>query len=194
MKSLRAFIFGHPRLYDAIRGVRMAWRRWRHKLRHVHPTFYLSADSVVCPDLVAHAFSYIGPACRLGPKVELGAYAMLGPGVSIVGGDHLFNVPGTPIIFSGRPELNPTVIGADAWIGCGAILLAGVRIGRGAIVAAGAVVTKEVPPYEIHGGVPARKIGDRFATETDRQLHDRMLDEPVQRRSFCPALELHKAA
>jgi carbonic anhydrase/acetyltransferase-like protein (isoleucine patch superfamily) len=194
MKALRAFIFSHPRLYDAIRSGRMSWRRWRHKLRNVHPTFYLSAGSVVCPDLVADAFSYIGPDCRVGPQVQLGSYAMLGPGVSIVGGDHIFNVPGTPIIFSGRPELKPTVIGADAWIGCGAILLAGVNIGRGAIVAAGAVVTKEVPPYEIHGGVPARKIGDRFATETDRQLHDRMLDEPVRRRTFCPALELNQAA
>ncbi|HXJ71426.1 MAG TPA: acetyltransferase, partial [Candidatus Dormibacteraeota bacterium] len=74
------------------------------------------------------------------------------------------------------------------------ILLAGVRIGRGAIVAAGAVVTREVPPYEIHAGVPARKIRDRFATETDRQLHDKMLDEPARRRDFCPALQLHQAA
>ena len=172
----------------------MAWRRWRHRLSGVHPTFYLSAGSIVCPDLIADEFSYIGPACIVGAKVELGAYAMLGPRVSIVGGDHVFDVPGTPVIFSGRPELPPTVIESDAWIGCGAILMAGVRIGRGAIVAAGAVVTKEVPPYEIHGGVPARKLRDRFANEEARRIHDLMLAEPPRRREFCPPLELNQAA
>ena len=116
---------------------------------------------------------------------------MLGPRVSVVGGDHVFDQPGTPIIFSGRPVLKQTTIEADAWIGCGAILMAGVRIGRGAIVAAGAVVTKDVPPYEIHGGVPARKISERFPEPADRLAHERMLAEPPRRRSFCPDLELN---
>lgn len=172
----------------------MWWRRRRHGLRRAHPTFYLSHGCLVSPDLIAREFSYIGPACIVGAKVELGAYAMLGPRVSIVGGDHVFDVPGTPVIFSGRPELKPTVIESDAWIGCGAILLAGVRIGRGAIVAAGAVVTKDVPPYEIHGGVPARRLRDRFPNEEARRTHDLMLAEPPRRREFCPPLELNQAA
>jgi acetyltransferase-like isoleucine patch superfamily enzyme len=53
--------------------------------------------------------------------------------------------------------------------------MAGIRIGRGAIVASGAVVTKDVPPYEIHAGIPARKIGDRFVCEKDRTIYDKML-------------------
>ena len=52
----------------------------------------------------------------------------------------------------------PVVIGADVWIGCRAIILKGVHIGRGAIVAAGSVVTKDVPPYSVVGGVPAKVI------------------------------------
>ena len=52
-------------------------------------------------------------------------------------------------------------IGADTWLGCNVIVLKGVEIGNGAIVAAGAVVNKSVPPYEIWAGVPAKKIGDR---------------------------------
>jgi len=88
----------------------------------------MAAGSVVCPDLVAGEFSFIGPGCTIGPKVELGPYAMIGPRVAIVGGDHVYDRPGVPIIFSGRPELKPTFIEADAWIGCGAILMAGVRI------------------------------------------------------------------
>jgi carbonic anhydrase/acetyltransferase-like protein (isoleucine patch superfamily) len=56
--------------------------------------------------------------------------------------------------------------------------MSGVRIGRGAIVGAGAVVTKDVPPYEIYAGVPARKIGERFSDPADREIHDRMLESP----------------
>ena len=55
----------------------------------------------------------------------------------------------------------PVVIEDYAWISCRTIILPGVTIGRGAVVAAGAVVTKSVEPYAIVGGVPAKKIGDR---------------------------------
>jgi acetyltransferase-like isoleucine patch superfamily enzyme len=113
---------------------------------------------------------------------------MIGPRVSIVGADHIYDKPGIPIIFSGRPELNPTIIEQDVWIGCGAILIAGVRIGRGAIVAAGAVVTKNIPAYEIHGGVPAKRIADRFANERDRAIHDRMLSQPPKQGEYCREL------
>ena len=138
----------------------------------------MSGESRVAPDLVAKEYSFIGYGCHIGPAVELGPYVMFGPRVAVVGGDHVFDRPGTPIIFSGRPALPRTVIEADAWVGYGAVILAGVRIGRGAIVAAGAVVTKDVPPYEIHGGVPARRIGTRFEDPADRARHDAMLDAP----------------
>lgn len=57
------------------------------------------------------------------------------------------------------------VVEDDVWIGYGAMVMSGVRIGQGAIVAAGAVVTKDVPPYAIAGGVPAKIIKYRFAEE-----------------------------
>ena len=62
-------------------------------------------------------------------------------------------------------EGHKIVIGNDVWIGAGSLLLAGVRIGDGAIVAAGAVVTKDVEPYTIVGGVPAKQIRKRFTDE-----------------------------
>ena len=99
---------------------------------------------------------------------------MLGPRVCIVGSDHIYNRPGTPMLFSGRPSIPKTQIGDDVWIGCNAIIMCGVTIGNGAIIAAGSVVTKDVPPYEIWGGNPAKKIKDRF-DEKDFDHHESML-------------------
>ena len=62
------------------------------------------------------------------------------------------------------------VIGNDVWIGYGAVIMTGVHIGDGAIIAARAVVTKDVPPYTIMGGTPAKEIRKRFDTEMIHQL------------------------
>jgi len=184
-KWIRLMLDDHGWLWRAGRAAIMNVRRRRFGLRSVSKTFYLAGGATVSHDLIAHEFSYVGPDCLIGPGVELGRYAMLGPRVCIVGDDHNFSKPGTPIIFSGRPTLRRTRVEADAWVGCGAVLMAGTTIGRGAIVAAGAVVTKDVPPYEIHGGVPARKIAERFASIEEREAHDRMLAGPPQRGDFC---------
>lgn len=62
------------------------------------------------------------------------------------------------------------VIGNDVWIGYEAVIMAGVTIGDGAIIGARAVVTKDVPPYTIVGGVPAKQIRKRFSDETISEL------------------------
>jgi|GEM_PF-4762709 len=103
LRNFRSFIKGRPALYRKVRLLVGWWRRWRYGLRHVHPTAYLAAGSLLSKDLVAHGFSYVGPGCLVGAGVELGPYAMLGPRVSIVGADRRFDRPGVPIIFSGRP-------------------------------------------------------------------------------------------
>jgi acetyltransferase-like isoleucine patch superfamily enzyme len=61
---------------------------------------------------------------------------------------------------------SPVEIGEDVWIGAHAVVLPGVRIGSGAVVGAGAVVNRDVPPNTIVGGVPARVIGDRRGKST----------------------------
>lgn len=176
-------------LYFRLRCLLMAYRRWRHGLRNVHATFYMTGSARVSPDLVAHEYSFVNLECWICPRVTLGKYAMLAPQVAIVGGDHRTDVSGTPMIFSGRPTLRPTTIGDDAWIGLRAVVMAGVTVGRGAIVAAGAVVTTDVPAYEIHAGVPARKIGERFASAAERARHDAMLNGPAAQGDYPRPLQ-----
>ncbi|CDD95453.1 putative uncharacterized protein [Bacteroides intestinalis CAG:315] len=62
------------------------------------------------------------------------------------------------------------IIGNDVWIGYEAVIMAGVHIGDGSVIAARAVVTKDVPPYTIVGGTPAKKIRMRFEAETIAKL------------------------
>jgi serine acetyltransferase len=63
-------------------------------------------------------------------------------------------------------------IGNDVWIGARAVVLDGVSVGNGAIIAAGAIVSKDVPAYSIVGGVPAKEIRQRFSSETIQVLED----------------------
>jgi NDP-sugar pyrophosphorylase family protein len=63
-----------------------------------------------------------------------------------------------------------TIIGADTWIGNGAKIISGITIGHGSIVGAGAVVTKDIKPYSIVGGIPAKKIKNRFSDEIINSL------------------------
>lgn len=162
-----------------LRALRMSLIRWRMGLRHVHPTFHCLDGNAISPDLVTGAYSYIGRRCWICPRVTIGRYVMVASEVAILGGDHRFDVAGTPMMFSGRPAVPPTVIEDDVWIGFRAAINAGVRIGRGSIVAAHAVVTRDVEPYSIVGGVPAQAIGRRFASESEIAAHERMLAGPT---------------
>jgi acetyltransferase-like isoleucine patch superfamily enzyme len=186
---LRKSIQRNTAIRDIARTITIRIRRWKHGVSSASTSCYLGPRCQVERDLIAKDFCYIGPECMLGPGVEIGMYAMLGPRVAVVGADHVFDTAGTPTIFAGRPNARRTVIGDDAWIGYGAVIMSGVRIGRGAIIGAGSVVTKDVPPYEIHGGVPARKLRDRFSSPDEVLRHDRMLQSPPHRGEYCAPLE-----
>jgi acetyltransferase-like isoleucine patch superfamily enzyme len=154
-----------------LRGLK-CWLLIKHyRLRHVDSTAYIAYGSNISRDLVAGEYAYIGQGSMINGRVSIGAYTMFGAGVMCLGDDHRYDLPAVPAIFSGRPSLRPTVIGRDVWVGARSIILAGVEIGDGAIVAAGTVVSSNVPACEIHGGVPNRKIKDRFAQESDTKRH-----------------------
>jgi acetyltransferase-like isoleucine patch superfamily enzyme len=89
--------------------------------------------------------------------VEIGANVMLAPRVYILDVGHKFDRRFIPASEQGY-NISPTVIEDDAWIGAGAVITCGVRVGRGAIVGANSVVTRNVDPYAIVGGVPASVI------------------------------------
>jgi acetyltransferase-like isoleucine patch superfamily enzyme len=130
------------------------------------------------------AETYIGRWCTIEADGQVGRGVLIANAVGIVGRyDHDFGAVGVPVRAApwvGDPgfdrwrDQGEVAIGDDVWIGYGAIVLSRARIGRGAIVAAGAVVTSEVPPYEIWGGAPARRIGARF-TPDEIVAHERAL-------------------
>jgi acetyltransferase-like isoleucine patch superfamily enzyme len=101
--------------------------------------------------------TWIGQQCffHAGGGIEIGARVGIGPGVKIITSRHREQGREAPILFS-EIEFAPVVIGDDSDLGIGAIVLPGVRIGRGAQIGAGAVVAEDVPDYAVAAGVPAR--------------------------------------
>ena len=123
-------------------------------------------------------FVYIGPRVSIIYPTVIGDLCMIAGDTYFIGNDHGIRQPGIPTRLA-KPEkqaaTNVTILELDVWIGQRSTIFAGVKIGRGSIVAAGSVVTKDVPPYTIAGGVPARQLRKRFETEADEQEHDRAI-------------------
>lgn len=105
---------------------------------------------------------YVGPYCSFRCNVILKDEVMLGPAVKFVGGDHLVLPRGRSMRYSPPSKFQRAVVVEEgAWVGYGAIILIGVKIGKGAIIAAGSVVTKDVADWMIVGGNPARVLKER---------------------------------
>jgi acetyltransferase-like isoleucine patch superfamily enzyme len=112
--------------------------------------------------LVVGDHSNIGPYCYIGCSghISIGNNVMISPRVSIYAENHVFDQIDVTIKSQGVKKEN-VVIEDDCWIASNSILLAGVTIGKGSVVAAGSVVTQDVPPYSVVAGVPARVIKNR---------------------------------
>lgn len=108
-------------------------------------------------------------------KSTLGNYCSVGDRSVIGPGEHDVSSISTSAVFQNGSIYDawtkePCTIGSDVWIGTQAVVLRGVHVGHGAVIAANAVVTKNVLPYAIVGGVPARLIRFRFSEERIEQL------------------------
>ena len=123
---------------------------------------------------------------------SIGRFCSVSWNVSIGGGEHDFRkVTSHSILYASMYDFvdaplydrfsEDCIIGNDVWIGAGAHVLRGVSVGDGAVIAAGAVVTKNVEPYSIVAGVPAKKIGQRCSDELiERMLHVKWWDFPKE--------------
>lgn len=129
-------------------------------------------------------YTYIGPNSRV-IYTTVGKFCSIAGDVCLGMGTHpLEYISSSPIFISPYngtgykwieesiefDEYNLTTVGNDVWIGARAMIMGGVNIGDGAVIAAGAIVTKDVPPYAIVGGVPAKIIRYRFDPETIKML------------------------
>ena len=130
---------------------------------------------------------YIGKYCTLQADMEIGNDVVIANNVGLIGKyDHDYSKVGVSIKnapwigdkdydFKGKNQ--KIVVEDDVWIGFGAIIFTGVTVHRGAIVAAGSVVTKDVPTYAIVAGNPAKVIGQRFSEAEILEHESRMLKE-----------------
>lgn len=132
------------------------------------------------PVVIGNDF-YIGRDSFIECNARIGNDVIMANRVALIGRyDHHYQQIGTPIRKASHilqkdydwKGLNQIIeIGDDVWIGYGATVLSGVKIGSGSIIAAGSIVTKDVDPYSIYAGSPARKITDRFESDQDREEH-----------------------
>lgn len=163
--------------------VRLLARLYRYRFAHIGANFSFdplgvySYQNITVGDNVNLGYRPILIASQ--SHIVIGNYVMLGPQVTIRGGNHRIDLQGRYMCLvcddEKRNEDDPgVVIEDDVWIGTRAIILAGVTIGRGAVVAAGSVVTKSVPPYAIVGGNPARVLRMRWSEE-EIMKHEQLL-------------------
>ena len=130
----------------------------------------------------------IGKFCSIASNVTIGPGIHSIKSVSTHPAFYLFNTP--LVIKFPNCDLfdlkkNVTIIENDVWIGENAIIMDGVKVGTGAIVAAGAIVTKDIPPYTICGGIPAKIIRNRFSeNEINYLLESKWWDWPLDKIKY----------
>ena len=151
--------------------------------------FYPLSSSFIYKNISIGNDVFIGERASFTPyiaKLYIGNKVMFGPNVTIRGGIHPFYIAGRFLFDIGENEKRveddqDIFIEDDVWVGTNVTILKGVKLSRGSIIAAGAVVTKSVAPYTIAGGVPAKKIGNRFKNIEETLFHDSNLYNDKQR-------------
>lgn len=142
-----------------------AYQRWRDRLSEVGEGVQFGKRVHVPAGSKLGHYCYIGSGFYSPSPVTIGDLSMLSTSVRIVGDDHGIDNPRVPTRLDFRWRHSITVIEADVWIGHDVVMKSGVRVGVGSVVAAGSVVTRDVPPNSIVGGNPARLIRARFSAD-----------------------------
>jgi acetyltransferase-like isoleucine patch superfamily enzyme len=155
----------------------------RHVLQHGADLHVGARTRIWAPSYVTIGdHVYVGKDVHIEANCRIGSYCLIANRVAIIGRhDHDFTAVGFPVRYApwigservhSRHAEEAAVIQDDVWLGYSAIVLTGVTIGRGAIVAAGCVVASDVPAYSIVGGVPAKVIGKRFVGQESITQHE----------------------
>jgi len=169
--------------------IRLKWRKHTFgKNVYIGRTVYLWAKHSI---KIGDNF-YIGKFSIIECDAEIGNNVMLANCVALIGRyDHNYTECGIPIRLASRIRdknynwkglYQKVIIKDDVWVGYNAIILSGVEVGQGSIIAAGSVVTKDVEPFSIYAGNPAKKIKDRFPTKDLKDEHIRLYG-----RNFPPS-------
>ena len=125
----------------------------------IHPTASLRCGKSISLGKNSHINQYCCIWASPNSKITLGDNLLMGPGVKIFSSNH-GHLKSFPMNTQKWIEKDVT-IGNDVWLGANVVVIPGIKIGDGAIIAAGAVVTKDIPAYAIAGGIPARIIKSR---------------------------------
>ena len=152
--------------------LRYPWVKYGRNVHcHLSTTLWSPRKKIIIGNNVG-----IGPRCIFLSDTIIGNKVLVAASVSFVNSDeHRFDLVGRTIWDSGHGQREGIVTEDDVWIGIGSIVVAPVRIGRGAVVAAGSVVVNDVPRYAIVGGVPAKVLRMRFTPEQTIE-HERECD------------------
>lgn len=151
------------------------------KNSRIHKTSKVEAGSQIL-NLTMDRYSFCGYDCEIS-NCEIGSFTSIANGVVIGGGMHPLDWVGmSPVFYKGRDSVKAkfsqferevvkiTVIGHDVWIGRNALIKQGINIGTGAVIGMGSVVTKDVPPFAIYAGNPAKLIRYRFSSDIIQRL------------------------
>lgn len=152
-------------------GIRYPWVRRRGFVRiSWDVTLWSPHHDIEIGDLVQ-----FGRGCIVHCDAKFGNKIIVANAVAFIGrDDHRYDVVGKTIWDSPRGDTGKVVVEDDVWIGHGACLVSGITIGKGSVVGAGSVVVKDVPPYAIVAGVPAKVVKKRFS-EDEIALHEKLL-------------------
>ena len=145
----------HSKIYSSVRLDTPPYRRFWLGRSSVIESFCCINNAV--GDVVIGDHTRIGIHCTVIGPVCIGSHVNLAQGITVTALNHNFSNNEQRIDEQGI-NTSPIVIGDDVWIGANAVILPGVTIGRHCVVAAGAVVTKDVPDYTVVAGVPAKVI------------------------------------
>ncbi len=159
------YIFNVLRTFLII-NLRYPWVKYRGFIRIMKKTSFAHMNIQMGNNV------QFGEYCNVANNVIFGNNILMAGRVCFIGkNDHVFSVPGQLIWHGKRGDDGYCIVENDVWIGHGCTIVGNIRISNGSIIAAGSVVTKDIPPCEIWGGVPAKKIRDRFSSNKEKIEH-----------------------